>query len=55
MGFFRRDIADIMVQDNWPDIVLVDKKKKTALIIDIGVPMDIKIQEKEIEKWENTN
>jgi hypothetical protein len=42
--------TDIMVQHNQPDIVLVDKNKKTALIIDIAVPRDENIKEKEQEK-----
>jgi hypothetical protein len=42
--------TDRMVQHNQPDIVLIDKDAKTGLIIDIAVPMDGNIRDKELEK-----
>ena len=44
--------TDRQVIANQPDIVIVDKIKKTASIIDIAVPMDGNIKKKEIEKVE---
>ena len=42
-----------MIQHNKPDIVIIDKKKKTAVIIDIAVPRDENIKDKEQEKSDN--
>jgi hypothetical protein len=44
--------TDKQVMANQPDIVIVDKEKKVATIIDIAVPMDINIKAKEHEKIE---
>ena len=33
-----------------PDIVLVDKKKKEIKIIDVAIPGDVRVCEKELEK-----
>ena len=35
-----------------PDLILVDKKAKSCVIIDVAVPGDSRIHEKEIEKIE---
>ena len=35
-----------------PDFILVDKKAKSGVIIDVAVPGDCRIREKEIEKRE---
>ena len=35
-----------------PDLILVDKKAKSCMIIDVAVPGDGRICEKEIEKIE---
>ena len=37
---------------NQPDIVIVDKQKKEAVVIDIAVPRDSNIKNKEHEKLE---
>ena len=42
--------TDKMVQHNRPDIVIIDKIWKTATIIDIAVPRDDNIKDKEQEK-----
>ena len=42
--------TDNYIQANKPDIVVVDKREKTCLIIDIACPLDANIQEKEKEK-----
>ena len=36
-----------------PDLILVDKKAKSCVIIDVAVPGDCSIREKETEKTEN--
>ena len=35
-----------------PNLILVDKKPKSCIIIDVTVPGDCRIREKEIEKIE---
>ena len=42
--------TDKKVVANQPDIVLVDKGKNSAIIIDIAVPNDFNIKDKELEK-----
>ena len=44
--------CDNVIDAMRPDLVLVDKKKKSCVIIDIAVPGDSKIGEKEMEKIE---
>ncbi|XP_076747453.1 uncharacterized protein LOC143421715 [Maylandia zebra] len=44
--------TDKMVVANQPDIVVVDKQKKTAVVIDVAVPNDSNIGKKEHEKLE---
>ncbi|CAI5660153.1 unnamed protein product [Oreochromis niloticus] len=44
--------TDKMVVANQPDIVVVDKQKKTAVVIDVAVPNDSNIRKKEHEKLE---
>ncbi|CAI5667744.1 unnamed protein product [Oreochromis niloticus] len=41
-----------MVVANQPDIVVVDKQEKTAVVIDVAVPNDSNIRKKEHEKLE---
>ena len=48
--------CDNVIEARRPDLVLVDKKKKACVIIDIAVPGDCRIREKEmeqIEKYQN--
>ena len=42
--------TDKHVIANRPDIVIIDKEKKTAIIIDVAVPSDCNIMKKEHEK-----
>ena len=42
--------TDKHVIANRPDIVIVDKEKKTATVIDVAVPSDCNIRKKEHEK-----
>ena len=41
-----------MIEARRPDIVLVDKRSKQVKIIDIAVPGDSRVKEKELEKIE---
>ena len=42
-----------VIETRRPDKALVDKKTKSCVIIDIAVPSDCRIREKEMEKIEN--
>ena len=42
--------TDRVIEARRPDIVLIDKKNKETLIIDVAVPGDFRVKEKEIEK-----
>ena len=42
--------TDTMVGANQPDIVLINKPERKALIIDIAVPADTNLRDKELEK-----
>lgn len=44
--------CDRMVEYRKPDIVVVEKKERRCLVIDVAVPGDIRIEEKENEKVE---
>ena len=44
--------CDRMIEARRPDIVLVDKMNKEVRIIDIAVPGDSRVKEKEVEKME---
>ena len=53
-GFSIQD--DLVIEARGPDLVVVDKKKRTCKIIDFVVPGDSRIEEKEkekIEKYQN--
>ena len=42
--------TDIQMPHNRPDIILIDHQEKTGFIIDIAVPRDENIKDKEMEK-----
>ena len=42
--------TDIHIQANKPDIAVVDKDKKSCLIIDIACPLDQNIKQKKTRK-----
>ena len=42
--------CDNVIKARRPDLILVDKKEHKALIIDIAVPADVDIEEKEHER-----
>ena len=41
--------CDNMIKARKPDLILVDKKERKATIIDIAVPADVNVEEKEME------
>ena len=41
-----------MIEARRPDIILIDKKERKEIIIDIAVPADVRVGEKEREKME---
>ena len=44
--------CDNIIEARRPDIVLLDKKEKSCMIVDIAVPGDGRVHEKELEKIE---
>ena len=44
--------CDNVMEARRPDLILVDRKVKSCVIIDVAVPGDRRIREKEIEKIE---
>ena len=41
-----------MITGRKSDLILVDKKEHKAIIIDVGVPVDVNVEEKEIEQYQ---
>ena len=52
ISVFRLIQTDHFIEARRPDLVVVDKKRRTGKIIDFGVPGDSRIEEKEKEKIE---
>ena len=44
--------CDNIIKARRPDVIVIHKEKKEALIVDIAVPVDTRIAEKELEKVE---
>uniref|UniRef100_A0A087YQ23 Uncharacterized protein n=1 Tax=Poecilia formosa TaxID=48698 RepID=A0A087YQ23_POEFO len=44
--------TDKMVMANQPDIVVVDKQQRKAVVVDVAIPSDYNIRKKEHEKLE---
>ena len=42
--------CDNLIEARRPDLIVIDKKKQRGIIIDIAVPADVRIEEKEKEK-----
>ena len=42
--------AESKIEDNRPDIVVIEKKSKTCYIIDVACPFHTTIEKKETEK-----
>ena len=47
--------CDNVMEARRPDLILVDTNAKSCVIIDVAVPCDYRIREKEIEKFEKYN
>eukprot|EP00795_Rhopilema_esculentum_P013890 gene13890-biopygen3805 len=45
--------AEISIDHNKPDLVLLDKKGRTCYIIDVACPFDTRVEKKEKEKFEH--
>ena len=44
--------CDNVIEARRPDIVIIDKKEKSCIIVDVAVPADVRVHEKEREKVE---
>ena len=44
--------CDNIIEEKRPNLILVDKNAKSCVIIDVAIPGDCRIREKEIEKIE---
>ena len=45
--------SDNVIEARKSDVIIIDKKERKRIIIDIALPADIRIEEKEREKVEN--
>ena len=46
--------CDNVIEARRPDIIVIDKKERKGIIIDIAVPAGVRLGEKKGEKWKNT-
>ena len=46
--------CDNVIEARRPEIIVIDKKERKGIIIDIAVPADVRVGGKEREKWKNT-
>ena len=44
--------CDNVIEARRPDVIVIDKKERKGIIIDIAVPTDVRVGEKEKEKVE---
>ena len=44
--------CDNLIEARRPDLIVIDKKERKGIIIDIAVPVDARVEEKENEKVE---
>ena len=44
--------CDSLIEARRPDLIVIDKKEQKGIIIDIVVPADVRVEEKENEKVE---
>ena len=44
--------TDRVIEARRPDIVLIDKKNKEAFVVDVAIPGDFRVKDKELEKME---
>ena len=46
--------CDILILARRPDLIVIDKKEQKGIIIDIAVPADVRVEEKEkVEKYQD--
>ena len=45
-------LCDNLIEARRPDLIVIDKKEQKGIIIDIAVPADVRVEEKEKEKVE---
>ena len=50
---WHKHLCDNLIEARRPDLIFIDKKEQKAIIIDIDVPADVRVEEKEKEKVEN--
>ena len=46
--------CDNLMEARQPDLVVIDKKEQKRIIIDIPVPPDVIVEEKQKKKWKST-
>ena len=46
--------CDNLMEARQPDLVVIDKKEQKRIIIDIPVPADVIVEEKQKKKWKST-
>ena len=44
--------CNILIEERRPDLIVIDKKEQKVTVIDIAVPADVRVEEKEKEKKE---
>ena len=40
-------VGQISIVTIWPDLIVIDKKEQTKIIIDFAVPADVRVEEEE--------
>ena len=46
--------CDNLIEARQPDLIVIDKKEQKEIIIDIAIPADVRVEEKEKEKVKST-
>ena len=46
--------CDNLIETRQPDLIVTDNKEQKGMIIDIVVPADARVEEKEKKKWKRT-
>ena len=46
--------CDNLMEARQPDLVVIEKKEQKRIIIDIPVPADVIVEEKQKKKWKST-
>ena len=42
-----------LIKARRPNLIVIEKKKQKGIIIDIAVPADVRVEEKEKKRWES--